>query len=49
MNNDISDTQEKPDETKNPDFPSKQISNTPDTNSEHEILWYLGFDGSINK
>ena len=49
MNNDISDTQEKPDETKNPDFPSRQIAKTPNTNYEHEILWYLEFDGSVNK
>lgn len=40
---DIRDTQEKL-ETKNPDFPSKQISMTPDTSYNNEILWYLEFD-----
>jgi ribonuclease HI len=27
----------------------KQIPTTPDTNYEHEILWHLEFDGSVNK
>lgn len=46
---DTTNTQEELDETKNPDSPSKQISKTPDTNYEHEILWYLEFDGLVNK
>ena len=48
-NNDTSDTQEKLDETKKLDLPTKQISETLDANYEHEILWYLEFDGSVNK
>jgi len=42
-------TSDKPEETKKPDLPIKQIPENPDTNYEHEILWYLEFDGSVNK
>ena len=49
VNNGILDTQGKPHETENPNLSSKQISNTPDTNFNQEILWYLEFDGSVNK
>lgn len=35
--------------TEKPDLPIKQIPETPDNNYEHEILWYLEFDGSVNK
>ena len=45
----IIDTQGKPHETENPNLPSKQISKNPDTKYNHEILWYLEFDGSVNK
>ena len=48
-NNDTSDTQEKPKETKKQDLPIKQIPETLDTNYEHEILQHLEFDGSVNK
>lgn len=48
-NNDTSDTQEKPEESKKQDLPINQIPETPDTNYEHEILCHLEFDGSINK
>ena len=42
-------TSDKPEGTKKPDFPVKQIPETLDTKYEHEILWYLEFDGSVNK
>lgn len=48
-NNDISNTQEKLDETKEPYLPIKKIPQTPNTDYEHETLWYLEFDGSVNK
>lgn len=41
-------TSDKPEETEKPDLPIKQIPKTLDTNCEHEILWYLEFDGSVN-
>lgn len=30
-------------------LPIKQIIQTPNTDYEHETLWYLEFDGSVNK
>lgn len=48
-NNETSDTQDKPEEIKKPYLTVKQIPDTPDTNYEHEILWHLEFDGSVNK
>ena len=42
-------TSDKLEETKKPNLPVKQIPETPDTNYEYEILWYLEFDGSVNK
>ena len=43
------DTSDKSEETKKPDLPIKQIPETPDTNYEHEMHWYLEFDGFVNK
>jgi len=48
-NNDILDTREKVDETEETYLSIKKITETLDTNYEHEILWYLEFDGSDNK
>lgn len=45
----ISDNKAKPDENEKPNPIVKQIPTTPDTNYEHEILWHLEFDGSVNK
>ena len=42
-------TSDKPKEIENPDLPIEQIPETPDANYEHGILWYLEFDGSVNK
>ena len=46
---DITDTQGKPHETENPNLPTEQILKTPDASCNQEILWYLEFDGSVNK
>ena len=46
---DITDTQGEPHKTENPNLPTKQVSKTPDASCNRENLWYLEFDGSINK
>ena len=33
---------------KKTDLTVKKVPETPDTNYEHEILWHLEFDGSVN-
>jgi len=48
-NNDTSNNQEKQDEIKEIYFPIKKITETPNTEYKHETLWYLEFDGSVNK
>jgi len=45
----VSNSIEKSDDNENPDAMVKQIPTTLETNYEHEILWYLEIDGSINK
>ena len=40
-NNETSNTQEKPEESKKPDLTIKKVLETPDTNYEHEIIWHL--------
>ena len=30
-------------------MPTKQLSKTPNASGNQEILWYLEFDGSVNK
>ena len=45
----ITDTHGKPHKTENPNLPTKQIFKTPDASCNQEILWYLEFDGSVNK
>ena len=30
-------------------LPTEQVSKTPETSGNQEILWYLEFDGSVNK
>jgi len=42
-------TSDKLEGTEKLDLPIEQIPETPDTNYKHEILWYLEFDGSLNK
>ena len=42
-------TSDKPEAIEKPNLPIKQIPDIPDTNFDHEILWYLEFDGSVNK
>ena len=49
MNNDISDPQEKRAENKEVYLPIKQIIQTPNPDYKHETLWYLEFDGLVNK
>lgn len=49
VNSDISDHQEKPTENKEVYLPIKQIIQTPNPDYKHETLWYLEFDGSVNK
>jgi len=39
----------KPEETEKPNLPIEKIPETPDTNCKQEILWYLEFDGFVNK
>ena len=36
-------------ENKKQDLTVKKVPESPDTNYEHEILWHLEFDGSVNK
>lgn len=48
-NNDISDEQKKLAESQEVHLPIKQITQTPNTNYKHEILWCLEFDGSVYK
>jgi len=46
---DITDTQGEPHKTENPNLPAKQIFKAPYASCNQEILWYLEFDGSVNK
>lgn len=49
VTNDTTDTQGKQHETENTNLPTKKILKTPDASCNQEILWYLEFDGSVNK
>lgn len=42
-------TQEEPPETENSKLPTPIMISTPNANQNQEILWYLEFDGSVNK
>ena len=44
-----SDDREKPNDKENSDTLAKKDYITLDTNYDHEILWHLEFDGSVNK
>jgi len=39
----------KPYELQNPDLPIEQVFKTPNASCNQKILWYLEFDGSVNK
>jgi len=41
--------QDIPYELLKPNFPIHQVSKTPKANGDQYILWYLEFDGSMNK
>jgi len=46
---DATSIQNKPIETGNLSLPTPKMTKTPNTGQEQEILWYLEFDGSVNK
>ena len=41
--------QDKPYETQESQLPTPKITETPNTVQGQEILWYLEFDGSVDK
>lgn len=47
--NDITRTQDKLHETENIGLPTLKMTKNPNTDQEQEILWYLEFDGLVNK
>jgi len=46
---DVTRTQDTLCETKNLSLPTPKITKTPNTDHKQEILWYLEFDGFVNK
>jgi len=46
---DATSTQEKLHETENSSLPTPKIILAPNNSQDQEILWYLEFDGSVNK
>jgi len=46
---DVTITQDKPYETQSSKLPTPEITETPNTEKEQEILWYPEFDRSVNK
>ena len=46
---DATNKQAKPYELQNPNLPIEQVSKNPKASYNQEILWYLEFDGSVNK
>jgi len=46
---DATNIQNKLHETKNSNFPTPKMITTPNTDHKHEILWYIEFNGSVNK
>ena len=49
MTNDTIDTQEKLDKIENPNLPNKKFFETHNASCNQENLWYLEFDGLVNK
>ena len=45
----VTSTQDKLHETENLSLPTLKMTKTPNIDHKQEILWYLEFDGSINK
>jgi len=45
----VTSTQDKLHETENLSLPTPKMITTPNTDHKQEILWYLKFDGSVNK
>ena len=46
---DVTSTQGTLHETENSNLPTPKMITTPNASQDHEILWYLEFDGSVNK
>jgi len=46
---DVTSTQDKLHETEKLSMPTPKMAKTPNTDHEEEILWYLKFDGSVDK
>lgn len=46
---DVNNIQDKPYEIQNSDMPIPKMTKTSNTKQKQEIIWYLEFDGSVNK